>query len=67
MKTFIIGSREDVAGFALAGVDGVVCADGEEARQAIGWADEDTLLIVSSEFASGVEPRRLFVVLPPRT
>jgi len=67
MKSLVVGTREDVAGFALAGVDGVVCANREDAEQAIAHADDDTLLIVSAEFARSVQPGRLAVVLPART
>ena len=67
MKPLVAGSREDVAGFALAGVDGVVCTTREDAEEAIARADEDTLLFVSSEFAQVVDPARLLVVLPARS
>ena len=66
MKPLDIGSREDVAGFALAGVDGVVCATREDAEQALTRADEDTLFFVSPELAQVVDPARLLVVLPAR-
>ena len=68
MKPLVVGSREDVAGFALAGVDGVVCATRDDAEQAIARADEDTLLIVSSELTVGggrLTGDRPSVVLPP--
>ena len=64
MKPLAIGSREDVAGFALAGVDGVVCATREDVEQAIARADEDTLFFVSAELAQFVDPAQLLVVLP---
>ncbi len=67
MKPLAVGSREDVAGFALAGVDGVVCATRDEAAQAIARADEETLLFVSAEFTQIVDPARLLVVLPARS
>lgn len=67
MKPLVVGSREDVAGFALAGVDGVVCATREDAEQAIARADEDTLFFVSSDFTQVVDPARLLVVLPVRS
>ena len=67
MKPLVAGSPEDVAGFALAGVDGVVCATGDEAAQAIARADDDTLLFVSAELAPSVDRSRLHVVLPART
>ena len=69
MNPLAVGSREDVAGFALAGVDGVVCATREDAEQAIARADEGALLILSAEFAVGSSRSagdgRLVVVLPP--
>ena len=68
MKPLVVGSREDVAGFALTGVDGVVCATREDAEQAIARADEDTLLILSAELAVGssrLAGDRPYVVLPP--
>ena len=67
MKLLVVGSREDVAGLALAGVDGVVCATREDADQAIARADEDMLLFVSPEFAQVVDPARLLAVLPARS
>jgi vacuolar-type H+-ATPase subunit F/Vma7 len=66
MKPLVIGTREDVAGFALAGLEGVVCATREEAGQAILRADEDTLLIISPEFAREVPRDRLAIGLPAR-
>ena len=67
MTPLVIGSREDVVGFALAGVEGVVCATREEAGQAISRADKDTLLIVSAEFARDIPRDRLAVALPARS
>jgi vacuolar-type H+-ATPase subunit F/Vma7 len=64
MKPLVIGTREDVAGFALAGVAGVVCASREEAERAIARADAETLLIVSAQFADLRNP--LLVALPSR-
>ena len=49
MKPLVVGTREDVAGFALAGIEGVVGGMSE----ALGHADEETLLIVSNELAVG--------------
>jgi vacuolar-type H+-ATPase subunit F/Vma7 len=67
MNALVIGTPEDVAGFALAGVDGVVCETAGEAAQAISRANEDTLVLVSAKFARHDEPRRLLVVLPARS
>ena len=65
MKPFVVGTREDVAGFALAGVRGVVCSTREEAEKAIARVDDDTLVIVSAKFADLQSP--ILVVLPART
>lgn len=67
MKPLVIGTREDVAGFALAGVEGVVCATREEADQAISRAGEDTLIIISPEFAREAPRLRLAIALPAGT
>lgn len=71
MTPLVIGSREDVAGFALAGVAGRVCATRKDVERAI---EHDALLIFSHEAASMIgdtiaEWERggrgpLFVVLP---
>ena len=66
MTPFVIGTRDDVAGFALAGVKGVVCATREEAGQAIARADAGMLLIISPEFAREVPRDRLAIGLPAR-
>jgi len=47
MKPLVVGTREDVAGFALAGIEGIVCTTAEEARRALAGAGQDTLVIVS--------------------
>jgi len=49
MKLLVVGTPEDVTGFALAGVEGLVCTDREEAAQAVANADADTLVFVSAE------------------
>jgi vacuolar-type H+-ATPase subunit F/Vma7 len=67
MKPFVIGTREDVVGFALAGVEGVVCATREEAGETISRADEKTLLVVSAEFAREIPGDRLAIALPARS
>jgi len=67
MTPLVVGVREDVVGFALAGVEGVVCATRDETGQAIARADEDTLLIVSAEFAREVPRDRLAIALPARS
>lgn len=64
MKPFVIGTREDVTGFALAGVAGVVCESRDDAKRAIERADRDTLLILSAECAC--DTSRIHIVLPER-
>ena len=66
MTPLVVGTREDVAGFALAGVAGVVCATSREAEQAIADATADTLVIVSAEFAGAAPRGPLVVALPER-
>lgn len=66
MTALVVGTPEDVAGFALAGIEGVVCATREEADRAIARAAEDTLLIVSPEFAGALPRERLGAALPAR-
>lgn len=67
MRPLVVGSREDVAGFTLAGLEGVACATREEAGQAISHADQATLLIVSAEFAREIPRDRLAIALPARS
>lgn len=67
MTPLVIGTPEDVAGFALAGVDGVVCATPAEAEEAIARAAPDALVIVSAGLAAGgwrLAGDRLVVSLP---
>ena len=66
MTPLVIGTREDVAGFALAGIEGVVCATHEEAGQAIARANEGMLLIISPEFSREIPRDRLAIALPAR-
>lgn len=66
MTPLVIGTQEDVAGFALAGIEGVACATREEAGQAIARADEGMLLIISPEFAPQIPRDRLAIALPAR-
>ena len=65
MKPLVIGTREDVAGFALAGVDGVVCTTVAEAEAAIAKAGEETLVMLSNDFSVLRAP--FSVVLPRRS
>jgi vacuolar-type H+-ATPase subunit F/Vma7 len=66
MTPFVIGSREDVAGFALAGIDGVACATRDEADAALARAGADALIIMSAEFVRAATSGALIVALPPR-
>jgi vacuolar-type H+-ATPase subunit F/Vma7 len=66
MTPFVIGTREDIAGFALVGIEGVECTSSQEAGQAVSSVDEDTLLIVSAEFAREIPRDRLAIALPAR-
>jgi hypothetical protein len=66
MRVFVVGTREDVTGFAFAGIDGVVCATPDEASRAIARAGAETLVVLSAEFAREVPPDGpLSIVLPP--
>jgi hypothetical protein len=67
MTPLVVGTREDVAGFALAGIEGVVCATREEAHQVIARADEESLVMVSAEFAHATPRGPLVVALPSRS
>lgn len=67
MRPFVIGTSDDVTGFALAGVDGAICATPDEAHQAIARAGEDALVILSAVFARSVpHDDTLTIVLPSR-
>ncbi|HEX7830981.1 MAG TPA: V-type ATP synthase subunit F [Thermoanaerobaculia bacterium] len=66
MNALVVGTREDVAGFALAGIAGVICATRDEAEQAIKRA-ADSLVFVSSQFCKAKPREGLVVVLPPRS
>ena len=67
MTPFVVGAPEDVVGFALAGIEGVVCKTREDAHQAIANAAADTLVIVSAEFAREIPRDRLAIALPARS
>jgi vacuolar-type H+-ATPase subunit F/Vma7 len=66
MKAFVVGTAEDVTGFALAGIEGVVCSTDADADAAIARTDADTLIIVSAVFAREADPARMLVVLPEK-
>ena len=59
MKPLVIGTREDVAGFALAGIEGVVCETREEVARAMTQAGPESLVIVSdvAQTLLSVRPR----------
>ena len=67
MTPFVVGTRDDVAGFALVGIEGAVCATREEAERAIAQVPKETLLLVSHELAAALPRERLGVVLAART
>jgi vacuolar-type H+-ATPase subunit F/Vma7 len=66
MKLLVVGTPEDVTGFALAGVEGIVCADREKAAQAIANTNADTLVFVSAEYARAFASNALVVASPAR-
>lgn len=74
MTPLVIGTREDVAGFALAGVGGTICATANDVERAFDKLPADAIVILSPTAAilaaariadwekSGSGP--LFVILP---
>jgi vacuolar-type H+-ATPase subunit F/Vma7 len=68
MTPFVVGTREDVVGFALAGVDGVICSSPDEVNQALSKMRSDQFAILSADFAECEKNARttLIVVLTPR-
>ena len=64
MTLLVVGTREDVAGFALAGVEGLICRTREEAIAAAERAGDDVLVLLSPEFAPAAG--RFCIVLPRR-
>ena len=67
MTPLIVGTREDVTGFALAGIEGVVCTALEQVDLAIERAGAETLVIVSAELARQTPRGPLVVALPSRS
>lgn len=67
MTPLVVGTPEDVAGFALAGIEGVVCRTRDEASQAIAQAGAGSLVLLSAEFANEPPRDRLVVALPARS
>jgi vacuolar-type H+-ATPase subunit F/Vma7 len=67
MTPLVVGTREDVAGFALIGIDGVVCATPDEAAAAIAHAATDALVMISADFADAMPRDRFIVALPARS
>lgn len=74
MKPLVIGTREDVAGFALAGVEGVVCASRDDVEKAMETVTNETLVLFSPTVAAVAHERLpewqkhgpVFVVMPLR-
>jgi vacuolar-type H+-ATPase subunit F/Vma7 len=66
MIPLVVGTRDDVAGFALAGVPGMVCTTREEIAAAFAAAGDDALVILSASIAALAPERtpQLVVVLP---
>lgn len=76
MTPLVIGAREDVIGFALAGVTGTICSTVDEVEHALESVSPDQIVILSACSALLVSGRiaeweksgrgPMFVVLPPR-
>jgi vacuolar-type H+-ATPase subunit F/Vma7 len=68
MTPFVIGTREDVTGFGLTGVDGIICSNAEEVNRALAQLRSDQIAILSADFAECEKNARttLVVVLTPR-
>lgn len=74
MTPRVIGTRADVAGFALAGVDGTICTTAEDVTRAFAGLTADHMVILSASAAvlarehitaAEKDPAgALFVVLP---
>lgn len=74
MTPRVIGTREDVAGFALAGVEGTICESQEDVQRAWSALRDDEIAILSPAAALMIAERMaeaeehdtgpLFVVLP---
>jgi vacuolar-type H+-ATPase subunit F/Vma7 len=68
----VIGTREDVEGFALAGVDGVVCSSRDDVEKAMAFVNSETLVMFSPSAAAVAHDRLadwqqhgpVFVVMP---
>jgi V/A-type H+-transporting ATPase subunit F len=60
MKVMVIGNQEAVRGFSLAGVNGKVASNAEEAGQAIDQALEEEdlgIILVTQDISRLIEPR----------
>lgn len=74
MKPLVIGTKDDVAGFALAGVEGVVCSNREDVEKAMAFVNSETLVMFSPSAAAVAHDRLpywqrhgpVFVVMPIR-
>jgi len=74
MIPLVLGTREDVVGFALAGAGGAICRTAEEVERALGALRGDEIVILSAAAALLAADRiaeleknargPLFVILP---
>lgn len=76
MTPLVLGTREDLTGFALAGVGGMICTTVNDVEHALSGTGDESIVILSSAAAvlaagaiaewekRGTGP--LFVVLPAR-
>jgi vacuolar-type H+-ATPase subunit F/Vma7 len=65
MIPLVVGTREDVAGFALAGIEGMVCETSGELEELMARKGPETLLILSGELAP-LDLRSPLVILAAR-
>ncbi len=76
MTPLIVGMREDVVGFALAGVGGMICSTSDDVERALTAVGPDQVVVLSAVAAALASERiaeweksgrgPLFVVLPMR-
>jgi len=76
MTPLVIGTRDDVVGFGLAGVGGTICRTADEVERALGDLRGDEIVILSATTALLAGERiaeleksvggPLFVILPAR-
>jgi vacuolar-type H+-ATPase subunit F/Vma7 len=65
MKVMVIGSRHDVAGFRLAGIEGHVCTTHREAEEAIARIEkrDEILFLISAECSAAASMSKFALVL----